>query len=538
MASQAQQSVLLDLPTELLDKIVKEFVPWRSLNQVRLVCSALNEAASPGALQHVTLGYGTPKFKKRARALINMGSSAFDTATTRLSLYPDHAKDIGKRLVIGILTKLKGVNDLLIKFGDRVKLTKKIREAIGRLSLSSLTLERMRRRQLIAPLIGPALTSPHNLRRLFFEWHLECLDSDLSPALKQARALIAACTNLEEVRVSRRCIGCTGHLTFSDILQGTPVSQSTPSRFVPTVKTFIAPRSLQVTSCPLTIRYLCNLTSLTISNGQPGHQGLWPAFHDHGVQLLEINIHVASEPLASYLLGYKGLRKFKAGQQEEVNFDLLNLGVDVLESEAVPDNQAISMRVIGEGLVHHRETLHTIWLLPSIHWSRTDPVGVLSWGIEHEGNVAHLEPFKKLTTLGLTIIVGDNDMSLHLEPFLRMLLYHLHAVHRVSLYIIPDEEARKIRMTPNRYIKWEDVVNTSALSAILGFKPPASAFHPSWYQLVLTVATPGMFGVTDVAQFLVERSECDDTYRFKADSSTMEKLELWRCYDDYINRKI
>ena len=57
------------------------------MHKLRLVCRFLNEAASPRALKCVRLGYG--KFNARAKALLDLGDSAFGTYTTSLTLSPE-----------------------------------------------------------------------------------------------------------------------------------------------------------------------------------------------------------------------------------------------------------------------------------------------------------------------------------------------------------------------------------------------------------------------------------------------------------------
>jgi hypothetical protein len=254
-------------------------------------------------------------------------------------------------------------------------------------------------------LIAPALTNPKNLERLEFEWHFDGREG-VAPALAQARAFIAACPNLKILDIKRECTQCTSYLPFSDLLRDAPVALS-PSEFAPSVEVLTVRHSLPLTaSCPLTMRYLSNLTTLAISNAQPAHQLLWPEFLRNRIRILSLTMHVATEALVEYLVGYQGLKSFCARQIEGWSEDS--------PSEAVPNNEACSKRVVLVGLAHHRASLERIsfTVCQPIDMYATDPVGLEAWGAD-EDYLGCLPQFSKLTTLGLVMIV-DEEMNCRL----------------------------------------------------------------------------------------------------------------------------
>ncbi|KAJ3543561.1 hypothetical protein NMY22_g3102 [Coprinellus aureogranulatus] len=525
MAEQKSESFsLLDLPQELIDKIVQGYVADDYICGLRLVCRALNDVASRRALEIASLGVGGGclDFNVRAKALIALGPSAFEACTSRLVLYPDGnsvSYEGFEDLFVGVLGKLRAVETLDVGFIEECNLTVRMVQAMGQLPrLIHLSLFNVRWQQLDAPLIAPSLANSVNLRSLLFEWHtpFRVIDSG-SPVVSQARALISSCPNLEVVNVGRQCAECADRAALSDILRGTPVDLLLPEEFRPSVKTFTVLRSLQLSaSCPLTMRYLANLTTFTISNAQPEHQELWAAFSQSEIRLVNLTVFVATEPLLEYLLGYRGLKSFCAGQFE----DLSMFNLRTIPSEAVPNNNTPTKRVLYEGLSHHRDTLEKVWLLPLVSRDRTDPVGAEPWGTD-EDHLHWLQQFRQLRNLGLLMFVDGDKVPLHLEQILELLTSHLRSVREMKLQFLPSPKVREDSAKPSGTPEWVDEADANITSAVLRFQLSLRSLHCSWLEVSLKIVDLGESG----GEFWIERSDVSGEYHFRTNPSTMKVYE-------------
>ncbi|KAJ3510841.1 hypothetical protein NMY22_g15845 [Coprinellus aureogranulatus] len=514
MVSDEPSSLLLDLPRELLDEIVIKHATWSSQIRLRAVCRILNEATTHHALRTAVL---QSEFRSRARALLNFGPCALDVHTTHLYLYPyARTSDELEELCVGILEKLRNVEILEFKVDEECPLTPRMVQALGQLPhLRDLTLLRLTTKHLKAPLIPPALVAPSELRRLTLEWHLKDESRDVLPVVKQARSFIAVCPNLEVVDIHRGCVQCVQRVNFSDLLQGAPMFRLPRGEFEPSLKTFTVRRSLKLSaSCPLTMKYLANLTALTISNGQKEHQALWPAFLQREIYLTELSVYVASEPLLEYLLGYRGLKSFCGGQFE----DLPKYANAEAPNEAVKDNQEISKRILCLGLYHHQKTLEKIWLIPCTNDHRwyTDPLGAEPWAMADEERLLCLKEFQSLKTLGLAILLDLDMSSVYFESTLRVVLSHLRTVEVLKLNTLPSPEVRKCVGT--RRIRWFREADLDTISAILNFRFNSQEVYPRGRELILRIGYLDMEeGVWD--NWWIERDELGDTHRFRNEES-------------------
>ncbi|KAJ3514127.1 hypothetical protein NMY22_g14841 [Coprinellus aureogranulatus] len=503
MAEQKSESFsLLDLPQELIDKIVQGYVADDYICGLRLVCRALHDIASRRALEIASLGVGGGclDFNVRAKALIALGPSAFEACTSRLVLYPDGnsvSYEGFEDLFVGVLGKLRAVETLDVGFIEECNLTARMVQAMGQLPrLIHLSLFNVRWQQLDAPLIAPSLANSVNLRSLLFEWHtpFRVIDSG-SPV----------------------CAECADRAALSDILRGTPVDLLPPEEFRPSVKTFTVLRSLQLSaSCQLTMRYLANLTTFTISNAQPEHQELWAAFSQHEIRLVNLTVFVATEPLLEYLLGYQGLKSFCAGQFE----DLSMFNLRTIPSEAVPNNNTATKRVLYEGLSHHGATLEKIWLLPSVSRDRTDPVGAEPWGTD-EDHLHWLQQFRQLRNLGLLMFVDGDKVPLHLEQLLELLTSHLRSVREMKLQFLPSPKVREDSAKPSGTPEWVDEADANITSAVLRFQLSLRSLHCSWLEVSLKIVDLGESG----GEFWIERSDVSGEYHFRTNPSTMKVYE-------------
>ncbi|KAJ3514125.1 hypothetical protein NMY22_g14842 [Coprinellus aureogranulatus] len=500
MSTIIQQSPLLSLPTELLDKIIEECLPdWSLLLRLRLVCSFLNVMATPKAVpEALHFWYGESDFDFEAKALIDLGPSAFDAHFETLKFYPyykedDDAPDLVSSgvedLIIGILERTKAVTGLIFRFSGNVSLTARMIQAIGQLPLSDLKLENLQGRQLTAPLIGSALTSPQELHELFFEWQ-DCSDQYSSQAQDQARAFIAACPNLESVEIRRLCNNGTECAVLDSQLDFRTSSTVLPS---PTQ---------HLRTCRLTTRYLSGLTCLHISNAEPGLQGLWRAFQSYGVELLELRVYAITEPLAAYLSGYKALRWFDASAEW-----------DPPVNKPAPGNGAVSMRALWEALANHSDTLERIWLIPPDDMLLVDPLGAERRGFDSEGDAAMLKQFTKIKSLKLVILAGEDGIpDLH--------FFQLHTLGKVVLRVIKDTVGREPETDWGPFFAWERKATGTLYSVLLnGFQMPACVFHPGRLQLVLRVIERTYSPIP--VDVWIEKDARDDTYRFKTEGVTM-----------------
>ncbi|TEB31581.1 hypothetical protein FA13DRAFT_333405 [Coprinellus micaceus] len=202
-------------------KSCKTTAGYAALLKLRLVCHFLNEVASTRVFKSVRM-----RDLARANAFLDLGDSAFSAYTMCLTLDTEcecirKLEDYESR-VVGLLDKLKRVETLQCTFASEdtygiCGLTPHIISAIGRLpQLTYLSLLKMQADHLDVGLIAPALTNPKNLERLEFEWHFDGREY-VAPALAQARAFIAACSNLKILDIKRECAECTSLLPFSDL---------------------------------------------------------------------------------------------------------------------------------------------------------------------------------------------------------------------------------------------------------------------------------------------------------------------------------
>ncbi|KAJ3510844.1 hypothetical protein NMY22_g15846 [Coprinellus aureogranulatus] len=311
----AQSSGFLKLPAEVLHSILNqhEYPRENDLSNFRLVCRLMNDVASHSALRVLRLS-GLKATRMREAQL-----DAFTKNTRVLKLWRTgnglQEEEVVSQLQGAIcdilLGKLKNIR--MVQWEVRGWPTKCILDAVG--SLPHLECLRLSR-----------IAYPSSGVQEHLAWHLGGLKSitidtlwipaeRTVDAMNELGQLIKASPQLECFQL--RVIGSAsanidkngldlwnlvGHALRQSNFQPSLRTLNLPSLSIPP-----RPSSLNSVERP-TLLYLTNLTSLTVSNLEPYHQGLWKMFGAHNIELKEVTVEEPTVPLVNYLQTYRGLQ--------------------------------------------------------------------------------------------------------------------------------------------------------------------------------------------------------------------------------------